>query len=91
MINFERNEMKNNINKVAQTIAKEISKFPANTPVDHGTFHHTLGMTKRESEAWSMASWFLSKIEKVSLEDNKEEFNNLRKQLSDLAIAEVGK
>jgi hypothetical protein len=83
--------MKNDINKVAQTIAKEISKYPANTPVDHGTFHHTLKMTKRESEAWLMASWFLSKVEKMSLEDDKENFNSLRKQLSDLAIAETGK
>lgn len=83
--------MKNDINKVAQTIAKEISKFPANAPADNGTFHNTLKMTKRESEAWSMASWFLSKVEKMSLEDDKENFNNLRKQLADLAIAEVGK
>jgi hypothetical protein len=83
--------MKNDINKVAQTIAKEISKYPANTPVEHGTFHHTLGMTKRESEAWLMASWFLSKVEKMSLEDDKEIFNQYRKQLADLAIAEVGK
>jgi hypothetical protein len=83
--------MKNDINKVAQTIAKEISKFPANTPVDHGTLHHTLGMTKRESEAWLMASWFLSKVEKMSLEDDKENFNNYRQQLTGLAIAEVGK
>lgn len=83
--------MKNDINKVAQTIAKEISKFPANAPVDHGTLHHTLGMTKRESEAWSMASWFLSKVEKMSLENDKENFNDLRKQLAELAIAEAGK
>lgn len=85
--------MKNDINKVAQTIAKEIGKYSANTLVDHGTLHHTLGMTKRESEAWLMASWFLSKVEKMPFEDegDKETFNQYRKQLADWAIAEVGK
>lgn len=83
--------MKNDINKVAQTIAKEISKFEENTPADNGTFHNTLGLTKRESEARKMAGWFLEKVEKMSLDSNKEEFNKLQNQLIDLAIAEVGK
>lgn len=85
--------MKNDINKVAQTIAKEISKYPANTLADHGTFHHTLGLTKRESEARQMAGWFLSKVEKMTTdnEESKAEYNKLQNQLIDLAIIEVGK
>lgn len=83
--------MKNDINAVAQTIAKKISEFPANTSADHGTFHDTMKMTKRESEAWSMASWFLINVEKMSLEDDKETFNQYRQQLSDKAIEITGK
>lgn len=83
--------MKNDINKVAQTIAAAIVKFPANTLMDGTTLHAVLKMTKRESEAWLMASWFLSKVEKMSLENDKENFNSYRKQLSDLAIAITGK
>lgn len=84
--------MKNDINKVAQTIAKEISKFEANIPADNGTFHNTLGLTKRESEARQMAGWFLSKVEKIENDgDPNNEYNTLQNQLIDLAIAEVGK
>jgi hypothetical protein len=83
--------MKNNINEVAKTIAKAIGKFPANSPAEHGTLHHTLKMTKRESEAWLMASWFLSKVEKMVLEDDKEKFNQYRRELSDAAVALTGK
>lgn len=85
--------MKNDINKVAQTIAKEISKYPANSPADDGTFHNTLGLTKRESEARQMAGWFLSKVEKMTTnnEADKAEYNRLQNELIDLAISEVGK
>lgn len=83
--------MKNDINKVAQTIAKEISKFLANSPADNGTFHHTLGLTKRESEARQMAGWFLKNVEKMNSDDDKETFNKLQEQLIELAIAEVGR
>ena len=83
--------MKNDITNVAQTIAKEISKFEANSPADNGTFHNTLGLTKRESEARQMAGWFLKNVEKMNSDDNKEEFNRLQDQLIELAITEVGK
>jgi orotidine-5'-phosphate decarboxylase len=83
--------MKHDINEVAKTIAKEISKLEANTIVDHGTFHHTMKLTKRESEARKMAGWFLLKVEKMISEDDKEIFSSLQNQLIELAIAEVGK
>jgi len=81
--------MKNDINKVAQTIAKEISKIKAGTPAEHGTFHATLGWTERKSEAHQMAGWFLSKVEKFNPE-NKEDFLKLQSELRDLALVEVG-
>jgi hypothetical protein len=85
--------MQNDINKVAQAIADEISKYPASSPAGHGTFHHTLGLTKRESEARQMAGWFLSKVEKMTTDDeeSKAEYNKLQNQLIELAIAKVGK
>lgn len=83
--------MRNDINEVAQTIAAEISKFKANSPSDHGTLHHVLGLTKRESEARRMSGWFLRVVEKMNSDDDKEKFNKLQNQLIDLAIAEVGK
>jgi len=83
--------MKNNIDEVAQTIAQTIEKFPADTLADHGTLHHTLKMTKRESEAWLMASWFLKNVEKMSLKNDKEVYNQYRKQLSEKAIEITGK
>lgn len=86
--------MKNNINQVAQTIANEISKYPANASADHGTLHHTLKMTKRESEANLMAGWFLKKVEKIipdNSDEEKEEYNQLRQELVELAIEIVGK
>lgn len=84
--------MKNNINEVAKTIAKEIIKYPANKPADTTNILHTrLGLTKRESEARLMAKWFLSNVEKISIEDNKTKYNELRDQLIELAIAETGK
>lgn len=81
--------MKNDINKVAQTIAKEISKIKAGTPAKHGTFHATLGWTERKSEAHQMAGWFLRKVEKYNPE-NDEDFLNLQSELRDLALTEVG-
>lgn len=85
--------MKNDINQVAKTIAQEISKYPANSPADNGTFHNTLGLTKRESEARQMAGWFLSKVEKMTTdtEESKAEYNKLQNKMIALAIAEVGK
>jgi hypothetical protein len=83
--------MKNDINQVAQTIAKEISKFEANSPADNGTFHNTLGWTKRKSEAHQMAGWFLRKVEKIYLaEEEKEAFAELQAQLRDKALEIVG-
>ena len=83
--------MKHNINEVAQTIAKEISKFAANSPADNGTLHNTLDLTKRESEARQMAGWFLKNVEKITNDGNPEnEFNTLQNQLIELAIEEVG-
>ena len=84
--------MKNDISKVAQTIGKEIRKFKADAPAANGTFHNTLGLTKRESEARKMAGWFLSNVEKMENDGNPDnEYNTLQNQLIDLAIAEVGK
>lgn len=84
--------MKHNINQVARTIAKEISKFQPNAPADHGTLHRNLKLTKRESEARQMAGWFLTKVEKLENDgDPNNEYNRLQNQLIELAIAEVGK
>jgi hypothetical protein len=84
--------MKHNINEVAQTIAKEIEKFDVNVPADNGTFHNTLGWTKRKSEAHQMAGWFLGKVEKIHLaEEEKEVFKELQSQLRDLALEIVAK
>lgn len=82
--------MKNDMNKVAETIAKEISKFPAGAEAEHG-IHRLAEMTRRESEAFSMASWFLSKVEKMDQDADKEAFHSLRMQLVELAVAKVGK
>lgn len=81
--------MKNDINKVAETIAKEISKFPANAESEN--LHKLAGLTKRESEAFQMASWFLSKVEKMDQDADKEAFHSLRMRLVELATAAVGK
>lgn len=85
--------MKNDINQVAQTIAKEISKFPANQALGNDSVHKFLGYTKRQSEAILMAAWFLKKVEKMNPdnEDEKEEYDSLRSELVDLALEITGK
>jgi hypothetical protein len=84
--------MKNDKNEVAQAIAKEISKYSANSQADNGTFHNTLGLTKRESEARKMAGWFLKNVEKMENDgDPDNDFNQLQNQLIDLAIEITGK
>ena len=86
--------MKKNINEVAEAIAKEISKYPANAPADHGTLHRALELTKRESEARQMAGWFLRKVEKIDPDESKEtkvEFTKLLNELIDLSIKITGK
>jgi hypothetical protein len=86
--------VKNDINQVAQTIAQTIEKFPANTAADHGGLHHTLGYTKRQSEAKLMATYFLKKIEKMNPdkdEESKAEYDKYHNQLVDKALEISGK
>ena len=52
----------NKIKQAIEIIAREVSKLPANTLMDHGTFGSTIGSTKREGEANKMAKYFLSQM-----------------------------
>lgn len=86
--------MKNDIDKVSQTIAEAISKFPANQSLGNNCVHKMLGYTKRESEAILMAAWFLKKVEKINPdtdESQKENFDNFRSQLVEAALEITGK
>ena len=86
--------MKNNIEAVAQTIAKEISKFPADQKLSNERLHGQLGYTKRQSEAVLMATYFLKTIEKINPdldESQKEDFDKYHGQLVKMAIEITGK
>lgn len=81
--------------KAAATIAAEIAKITANYPADCGTVGSTLGMTKREAQAQSIALYFVTNVYRIAPADDGSEGEAERaalvKTIADAAIAITGK
>lgn len=85
--------------QVINVIATEVSKLPANTPMDHGTVGSLTGQTKRESSAEDTARFVVSKIEKVTFSgslyetwtDAEKAANDLVKEIAHAVIEITGK
>lgn len=85
--------------KAAEIIANEITKLPANTPMDYGTLGAQLGNTKRESEAHNMALAFVQQFYKIQFTgalretwtvEQKEAYKVVT-EITEKAIASTGK
>ena len=91
------NEQKNQ--QATEIIAKEISKLPANTPMDHGTLGAYNKLTKREGQAESMALYFVTRMYKIEFPAKcidewtaeEKQWYEVVKQMAAAAIAITGK
>jgi hypothetical protein len=85
--------------QAVEIITANISKLPANTPMDYGTVGALRGATKRESEAHSMALYFVQKLYGVKFTGNlPEDWTQAEKDAIEIvdtltaqAIAKAGK
>ena len=83
--------------QAVEIIANKIASIPANTPMAHGTFGASIGHTKREGEAKSMAHYFCKRMYGWEIKDLTEmtaDEVDMLKVMSDItaqAIAKVGK
>lgn len=70
-MNTKLDETKNK--QASQIIAQQIAKLPENTPMDNNTLGSTMGMTKREGEAHSMANYFVKRLYGLEIADKRED------------------
>ena len=78
--------------KAIEIIANEITKIPANTPMDYGTLGRSRGHTKRESEARSMAAYYLKVAYHMEIGDPEGPEEDKRCELiEEFAVAAIEK